>query len=182
MFPSCYSQKQITPGLLASRPFCVTRRTVAGRAGRFSKTATMKRAYTRTPALTRFERKIKIAPSGCWNWTGMKNRQSYGVFWPFGGNRNRIAAHRWYYMQKREAIPRNLVCDHLCENKVCVNPDHIRITTIWGNSRRSINPATINSLKTHCIRGHEFSTENTYINKDGSRGCKACRKQRTKTK
>lgn len=32
------------------------------------------------------------------------------------------------------------------------------------------------SKKSHCRRGHEYTSENTYVNKDGSRTCKACRR------
>lgn len=34
MLSTCYSLNRITPGLLASRPFCASHRTVAGQAGR----------------------------------------------------------------------------------------------------------------------------------------------------
>lgn len=40
---TCNSHHRITPGLLAYRPFCVHRRTVAGQAGRLSNTATMRK-------------------------------------------------------------------------------------------------------------------------------------------
>lgn len=30
--------------------------------------------------------------------------------------------------------------------------------------------------RTHCINGHEFTKENTYVNRDGFRSCKICRK------
>lgn len=42
MMATCYSFKSISPGLLGTRPYCVSRKTVAGQAGRIFKTATMK--------------------------------------------------------------------------------------------------------------------------------------------
>lgn len=39
-----------------------------------------------------------------------------------------------------------------------------------------------NSLKTHCVRGHPFNEENTYVYKDGRRYCKACDKERVKVR
>ena len=35
-----------------------------------------------------------------------------------------------------------------------------------------------NKNKTHCKNGHEFTTEDTYVNKSGFRACAACRRQR----
>jgi hypothetical protein len=36
--------------------------------------------------------------------------------------------------------------------------------------------ASLNRLRTHCKRGHEFTPENTYINKRGSRVCRHCKR------
>ena len=33
--------------------------------------------------------------------------------------------------------------------------------------------------KTHCPKGHEFTPENTYIQKDGWKGCRVCRNNAT---
>lgn len=38
-----------------------------------------------------------------------------------------------------------------------------------------------NASKTHCIRGHEFTPENTYVH-NGKRSCKACRRLHSKTR
>lgn len=35
-----------------------------------------------------------------------------------------------------------------------------------------------NAVKTECIRGHEFTEENTYRRADGSRACKRCKADR----
>lgn len=35
-----------------------------------------------------------------------------------------------------------------------------------------------NTSKTHCLRGHEFTPENTHINTRGERQCRACSRAR----
>jgi hypothetical protein len=32
--------------------------------------------------------------------------------------------------------------------------------------------------RTHCKRGHEFTVDNTYRRKDGSRACRTCQDER----
>lgn len=32
--------------------------------------------------------------------------------------------------------------------------------------------------QTHCIRGHEFTTENVILRPNGTRGCRACRREK----
>lgn len=39
--------------------------------------------------------------------------------------------------------------------------------------------AELNRSRTHCRRGHEFTPENTYLDKRGSRNCLACRRLRS---
>jgi hypothetical protein len=65
--------------------------------------------------------------------------------------------------------------DHLCRVRGCVNPDHLEVVTGATNTLRGISSPAINARKTHCRRGHEFTPENTYIDR-GSRRCKACRR------
>lgn len=35
-----------------------------------------------------------------------------------------------------------------------------------------------NALKTHCVKGHAFTRENTIYRKDGSRACRVCHRAR----
>lgn len=77
-------------------------------------------------------------------------------------------------------IPEGLDLDHLCRVRQCVNPDHLEPVTARENLMRSpLTQASINSAKTHCKRGHEFTPDNTRIfPKSGSRCCKTCERQR----
>lgn len=115
------------------------------------------------------------APSSigdCINWTGIKTKDGYGRFYLKG---KLIRAHRWIYEFYKGKIPKPLEIDHLCKNRACVNLNHLEVVTHRENIFRSdINPMVLNSRKTHCIYGHEFTSENTYIRTDGSRKCRIC--------
>jgi hypothetical protein len=52
--------------------------------------------------------------------------------------------------------------------------DHLNVQVVCTkcHSRRDDPRAT----KTHCIRGHEFTVENTLIVKNGTRHCRECRR------
>lgn len=62
----------------------------------------------------------------CWVWQGSFVR-GYGKLMY---EKERWLAHRLIKtLAIGKQIPSNMVCDHLCRNKACVNPDHIRIVT-----------------------------------------------------
>ena len=116
---------------------------------------------------------------GCWLWPGGKTGEGYGGFWD--GNRT-IGAHRFAYESIRGAIPEGLVLDHLCRTPHCCNPWHMEITTQRTNTIRGVGPAAINSKKTHCVNGHEFTEENTYLvgPARSRRNCRICLRDATK--
>ena len=80
-----------------------------------------------------------------------------------------------------------LEVDHLCSNKICINPKHLEAVTSSQNSQRAHDrgeqlPVTknhVNVRKTHCPKGHEYSEENTRIGKGRQgRKCITCDKFR----
>jgi hypothetical protein len=108
---------------------------------------------------------------GCWIWMGYK-RRGYGAMWLNG---RLIATHRFAFEFCRGPIPADLPLDHICRNPACCNPWHLDAVPPDENTRRSpIAPAAINGRKTYCIRGHEFTPENTYRTSDGKRQCRKC--------
>ena len=106
---------------------------------------------------------------GCWHWTGGRTSHGYGTLW-FDGRSQR--AHRVVYEALVGPIPDGLVIDHLCRNRLCVNPDHLEPVTLLENIRRGQG----NGSKTHCPSGHEYTPENTRRNALGWRYCRTCKR------
>lgn len=71
--------------------------------------------------------------TGCWNWKGRPNSRGYGRI-NFVGKR--VFAHRAMYETLVGPIPEGLTIDHLCRNKLCVNPAHMEPVTAAENTRR----------------------------------------------
>lgn len=60
--------------------------------------------------------------SGCWQWTGHCDSHGYGTF----RDGKNILAHRWSFQHWRAPLDMSLEIDHMCHNRRCVNPSHLR--------------------------------------------------------
>jgi len=58
----------------------------------------------------------------CWPWLGCIESEGYGVI-KIDGKMHK--AHRLSHLVNIGLIPEGFVVDHNCENKSCVNPDHL---------------------------------------------------------
>lgn len=86
---------------------------------------------------TSWEEKISIdASTGCHEWLKAKQTRGYGVVWYLGKVHlaHRVAWHRQY----GEWPDAEMVTDHICNNKGCVNPQHLRELPNHLNLRRAI--------------------------------------------
>lgn len=118
-------------------------------------------------AIERFAEKVEQADE-CWEWRGARSDNGYGTFW--NGQRT-VLVHRWSYEHHVGPIPEGLTIDHLCRNRLCVNPAHLEPVTFTENIRRR------QRLITHCKSGHEFTPENTYVlHPKNGRQCRTCRR------
>lgn len=122
---------------------------------------------------------LKVAKTdSCWLWFGKKSIWGYGRLNSSG---KRVAAHRVSYEIHKGRIPDGLTIDHLCRVRLCVNPSHLEAVTSKVNLLRGEGACAKNARKTHCIRGHEYTHENTDNRHEGRR-CRTCRVDRDRRK
>ncbi len=126
-----------------------------------------------TKTIKHFWDKIEKQANGCWDWLA-GTRDGYGYFWNGSYMTN---AHRFSYELLRGSIPAKMTIDHLCRNRVCVNPSHMEIVTIKENVLRGVGLTARYAKATHCLNGHPFDKSNTYITPRGHRDCRVCRRE-----
>lgn len=114
----------------------------------------------------------------CIIWQGC-SVNGYGYSWD-SETKKVYRVHRQAYINRYGQIPTGLVIDHLCRNKLCYNTDHLEAVTQKENVRRGLSGIK-NATKTHCKKGHQYSRENTYLQKSKSgigRVCRICKTER----
>ncbi len=114
-----------------------SRATIGARSHTFDHTKTHKDGI---PTEVLFWRKVEKTES-CWLWTANTIHFGYGGF---AVKRKRVSAHRYSYMLHKGAIPENLVVRHICNNPICVNPDHLELGTQADNIHDAVK------LNRHC--------------------------------
>ena len=145
--------------------------------------------YQRKPptleqVLNRFLSKVCFKENGCWQWMAGQSSHlggkppHYGEFY-YKGKRG---AHVISYELFVGPIPEGKELDHLCKNSLCVNPDHLEPVPHQINVQRGNAGILLrirNASKTHCPQGHPYDLSNTYVDKNGKRGCRICRNARS---
>lgn len=75
-----------------------------------------------------------LKATGCWVWQGAKCGDGYA-----GCNRageRMVSRLAWRAARGLIPLPDGMEADHLCRNRLCVNPEHIEAVTLQENRRR----------------------------------------------
>ncbi len=116
--------------------------------------------YT-TPLLDRFANCIgKKTESGCLEWTGtICKGNGYGSIGIWSGRKNnkRASAHRVAWELMNGPIPDGLCVLHKCDNRICVNVDHLFLGTNIDNISDMVSKGRQSKGESH--RNSKLSTE-----------------------
>lgn len=120
--------------------------------------------------------------SPCIEWTGSLSKQGYGRI---KRNGKTFQAHRYFYIEKFGELKNDELVCHKCDNRKCVNVDHLFVGSHKDNMTDMKNKGRAKSgsegkPKSVCKNGHEFNEENTYFKKTGEQQCRICRRDATR--
>ena len=126
----------------------------------------------------RFWAKVDVrSDSECWEWQACSMLRGYGALTI---NYKTSYAHRVSWEIANGPIPDGTFILHSCDNRLCVNPAHLRPGTAKENTQDMFTRGrNWQSQVTHCPKGHAYDEANTYIPKSGGRVCRACKRERS---
>lgn len=110
----------------------------------------------------------------CWLWYGPLDRKGYGRVY---GRNLEMPAHRAVFELLVHPIETGMTIDHLCQERMCVNPKHLEVVSVGVNAARRYerNPYC---KRGHLLEGATVGVSRTATTSTGNlaRFCQLCRR------
>jgi hypothetical protein len=83
----------------------------------------------------------------CWIWNG-RTSKTHGYAVDYAGGHLPLKIARIVYYSQKGATPDDLEIDHVCNNRLCVNPDHVE----WVSHRENMRRRKARGLRREVVR------------------------------
>jgi hypothetical protein len=107
----------------------------------------------RVTGIERFWSKVEKTDT-CWNWVAGHSGTGYGIYHYEGITQ---PAHRVSYEMHKGKIPEGILIDHICHNKSCVNPGHLRLATTKQNMENLSGPKVTSTSGVRGVYWHALT-------------------------
>lgn len=98
----------------------------------------------------------------------------YGRKWD-SGRQKMVLVTRWVMEQVHGPLGPGVHVLHRCDHPMCFRYAHLFLGTASDNMHDMVAKGRrLYAIKTHCLNGHEFTPENTYVAPNGQRECRRC--------
>jgi hypothetical protein len=106
-----------------------------------------------------YQRYIVNTKTNCWEWSGTKLSNGYGSL---RANKNTFLAHRVSFSLFNDLEEFDVI-DHICNNRSCVNPEHLQEVTLIQNWQLGIQRKR-ERQNLHIHSGKRYSIPRLFFN------------------